>query len=78
MPGLRRLNCERLCLVESMTQSERRILQYLDLGLSNDQIATRLFVTINTIKYHLKNVYSKLGANSRLSAVHAARESGLI
>lgn len=78
MLGLRRLNCERPCLVEIMTQSERRILQYLDLGLSNDQIATRLFVTVNTIKYHLKNVYSKLGANNRLSALHAARESGLI
>lgn len=73
-----RFRRERPCLLETMTDREMQILGYLDQGLSNRQMAGALFVSANTVKYHLKNIYSKLAANSRLSAVHIARQVGLI
>ena len=43
--------------------------------MSNDQIAAAMFVTRDTVKYHLKNIYAKLGVKSRLEAIRAVRES---
>ena len=41
-------------------------------------MASRIFVSKNTVKFHLKNIYSKLAVNSRLQAINAARSMGLI
>ena len=64
--------------LEPLTEREKRILVLLANGVSNDEIANRMFVTRNTIKFHLKNIYSKLAVNSRLHAINAARSMGLI
>lgn len=64
--------------VEALTGSERNILAYLARGASNKEMATRLFVSENTVKFHLKNIYSKLDAGSRLQAINAARRMGLV
>ena len=62
---------------DSLTAKERRVLQLLCLGLTNRELADRLFVSENTIKTHLKNVYGKLGIRNRAEAVMRAQELGL-
>ena len=64
--------------LESLTQRETEILVFLANGVSNKEIAKRLFVSENTVKFHLKNVYSKLVVGSRLQAINAARRMGLV
>jgi len=64
--------------LEPLTERERRILVFLANGLSNKEMARRVFVSENTIKFHLKNIYSKLAVNSRLQAINAARQMGII
>lgn len=64
--------------LEPLTERERRILVFLANGLSNKEMAQRVYVSENTIKFHLKNIYSKLAVNSRLQAINAARQMGLI
>lgn len=64
--------------VEALTDRERQILVFLTNGVSNREMATRIFVSENTVKYHLKNIFAKLGVGSRLQAINAARQLGLI
>ena len=47
-------------------------------GLSNQEIAERLVVTLHTVKKHSSNIYDKLGVNSRTQAVARGRELGLL
>ncbi|MFP5307531.1 MAG: LuxR C-terminal-related transcriptional regulator [Gammaproteobacteria bacterium] len=64
--------------LEPLTDREKEILVYLANGVSNKEMARRVFVSENTIKFHLKNIYSKLGVGSRLQAINAARQMGLL
>ncbi len=57
---------------------ELAIVRMLDLGRSNQQIAGSLAVTVNTVKWHLKNIYAKLGAANRAEAVSRARRGGML
>ncbi|SHG70616.1 LuxR family transcriptional regulator, maltose regulon positive regulatory protein [Hydrocarboniphaga daqingensis] len=67
-----------MTLAEPLTDGERNILSFLARGVSNKVIAAELFVSENTVKFHLKNIYGKLGASSRLQAINAARRMGLV
>ncbi|HKY90249.1 MAG TPA: LuxR C-terminal-related transcriptional regulator [Nevskiaceae bacterium] len=60
--------------VEPFTEREKRILSMMANYLSNEQIAAAMFVTRDTVKYHLKNIYGKLGVRSRLDAIRSVRE----
>ena len=64
--------------LDALTERERQILVFLANGVSNREMAGRIFVSENTVKFHLKNIYSKLAVSSRLQAVAAARQMGLI
>lgn len=64
--------------VEPLTDREKEILVFLANGVSNKEMASRLFVSENTVKFHLKNIYSKLAVTSRLQAITAGRRLGLI
>ena len=64
--------------LDALTDREKEILTFLANGVSNREMAGRIFVSENTVKFHLKNIYSKLAVTSRLQAVTAAREIGLI
>jgi LuxR family maltose regulon positive regulatory protein len=52
---------------------EQRVLRLLATGWSNQQIADELIISINTVKYHIKNLYQKLGVSNRLQAREAGR-----
>jgi DNA-binding CsgD family transcriptional regulator len=61
-----------------MTPRELEILEALAAGLSNKEIADRLFVSENTVKTHAARVFAKLSAQRRTQAVQLAREAGII
>ena len=65
-------------LREPLSQSELRVLRYLPTNLPAPGIAAELFVSLNTIRTHMRNVYAKLGVHSRADAVKRARELGLL
>jgi LuxR family transcriptional regulator, maltose regulon positive regulatory protein len=65
-------------LQEPLSESELRVLRYLPTNLRGSEIAAELFVSPNTIRSHLRNLYAKLGVHSRTDAVNRARELGLL
>ncbi len=65
-------------LAEPLTERELEVLRLLADGLSNAEIAQRLFLSPNTLKAHTQNVYSKLDVHSRVQAVNKARELDLL
>jgi LuxR family maltose regulon positive regulatory protein len=60
-------------LVESLTERERDVLRFLASRLTVREIADELYLSVNTLKFHLKAIYRKLGVNSRAEAAEAAR-----
>jgi predicted ATPase/DNA-binding CsgD family transcriptional regulator len=57
---------------------ELEVLELASEGLSNREIAERLVVTVGTVKKHMNNIFSKLGADTRIQAIVRGREEGLI
>lgn len=55
---------------DTLTLRERELMELVAQGLSNRQIGTRLGITEGTVKRHLRNIFDKLGATSRLDAVN--------
>jgi LuxR family maltose regulon positive regulatory protein len=64
-------------LVDPLTARELEVLRLIAEGLSNDAIAQKLFLSIGTVKVHLKHIYGKLDVNSRTQAVARLRELNL-
>lgn len=65
-------------LVEPLTERELALLDLLPTRLSNRELATRLYVSVNTVKTHLRNIYRKLDVADRDAAIVAATELGLL
>lgn len=65
-------------LIEALSARELEVLRLAAAGLSNREIADRLIVTVGTVKTHLHNVYTKLGATSRTQAIARARSLHLV
>jgi LuxR family transcriptional regulator, maltose regulon positive regulatory protein len=65
-------------LREALSETELRVLRYLPTNLRGPEIASELFVSLNTIRAHLRSIYAKLGVHSRADAVNRARELGLL
>ena len=63
---------------EGLSDREIAILRALASGLSNQAIGRRLWVSEQTIKFHLRNIYRKLGLSNRTEAAHYAHEAGLV
>ena len=70
-------NEEKLAAI-GMTRRELEILELIAKGLSNREIAERVFVSENTVKTHSSRVFEKLGAKRRTHAVQLGKEFGLI
>jgi DNA-binding NarL/FixJ family response regulator len=64
-------------LLRTLTRRELEILRLVSGGRTNRQVAKMLFVTDQTVKFHLANVYRKLGVHSRYEAARWARRHGL-
>jgi LuxR family transcriptional regulator, maltose regulon positive regulatory protein len=63
---------------DKLSPSELRILRYLPTNLTRPEMARELYVSVNTVNTHIRNIYSKLGARDRSSAVQRARELRLV
>ena len=59
--------------IEPLSAQEERVLRLLAAGRSNPEIAGELFVSVNTVKGHVKSIYGKLNVRNRLEAAGAAR-----
>jgi len=65
-------------LREPLSSSEIRVLRYLPTKLSVPEIADQLYLSVNTVKTHMRHLYDKLGAHRRHEAVEQARALGLL
>jgi len=65
-------------LVDPLTDRELDILNLMAAGLSHHEIASELYLSVNTVKWHASHVYSKLGVNRRTQAVARAQKLGII
>ncbi len=65
-------------LREPLSQSEIRVLHYLPTKLSAPEIADQLYLSVNTVKTHMRHVYDKLGVHRRHEAMEKARALGLL
>jgi LuxR family maltose regulon positive regulatory protein len=65
-------------LAEPLSERELAVLRFLPTNLSAAEIGGELFVSVHTVKTHMRNLYAKLGAHTRAEAVELARSHGLI
>jgi LuxR family maltose regulon positive regulatory protein len=68
----------RRALLDPLSDREEAVLRYLPTVMSKAEIASELFVSINTVKTHTKNIYRKLGVGTRTEAVRRARHLSLV
>jgi LuxR family maltose regulon positive regulatory protein len=69
---------QRLELREELSESELRVLRFLPSNLSAPEIGRELYLSLSTIKTHMRHIYAKLGVHRRTEAVDRARELGLL
>jgi LuxR family maltose regulon positive regulatory protein len=65
-------------IVEPLSERELEVLQLIAIGLTNREIADRLYLSLNTVKVHARNIYGKLNVHSRTQAIMRAQELGLL
>ena len=64
--------------IEPLSEREIEVLQLVAEGLTNPEIATRLILSLYTVKTHTRNIYGKLGVNNRTQAVTKAKTLGIL
>jgi LuxR family maltose regulon positive regulatory protein len=65
-------------ITDEISEAEARVLRYLPTNLTASEIAATLFVSVNTVKTHMRHIYAKLDAHRRREAVDRARTLGLL
>jgi LuxR family maltose regulon positive regulatory protein len=65
-------------LIDPLSPRELDVLRLLGTHLDGPDIARHLFVSLNTVRTHTKNIYAKLGVNNRRAAVHRGEELHLM
>jgi LuxR family maltose regulon positive regulatory protein len=65
-------------LIEPLSERELEVLELIAEGLTNQEIASRLFLSLHTIKVHARNSYGKLGVHNRTQAITRARALGIL
>jgi LuxR family transcriptional regulator, maltose regulon positive regulatory protein len=65
-------------LLEPLSDSELRVLRYLPTNLTAPEIASELYISPNTVKTHMRNLYAKLGTHRRAETVTRGRDLGLL
>jgi NarL family two-component system response regulator LiaR len=61
-----------------LTERERDVLKGMVDGLNNNEIAEKLFISLGTVKFHISNIFQKLGVDSRVEAVKISIEQKLV
>jgi LuxR family transcriptional regulator, maltose regulon positive regulatory protein len=64
--------------LEDLSNAELRVLRYLPSNLPAPEIARELYLSVSTVRTHMRHIYAKLGAHRRTEAVERARELGLL
>jgi DNA-binding NarL/FixJ family response regulator len=59
-----------------LSPRQREVLHLLSLGMDNDQIATRLYISRNTVKFHVRTIYRRLGVHNRVEAARVLAGNG--
>ncbi len=72
------LDAGSLVLLDPLSDREEAVLRYLPTVMSKAEIAAELFVSVNTVKTHTKNIYRKLGVATRNDAVRRAKQLNLV
>ena len=67
-----------IVVVESLTEREREVLRHVSDMLNTAEVASEMYISVNTVKTHLKSIYRKLAASHRREAVRRAQQLGLI
>jgi LuxR family maltose regulon positive regulatory protein len=67
-----------VALVEPLSERELQVLRLLDSPLTSEEIGRELYVSANTVRTHIRNIYGKLDVHGRLEAIRKARELKLI
>lgn len=65
-------------MVEQLTDRELAVLRHLPSSMSQREIASEMYVSLNTVKTHCRAIYRKLAATDRKAAVQAARDHNLL
>ena len=76
VPAARR--ADQAQLIDPLSEREVEVLRYLASRLDSSEIAAALYISVNTVRSHVKAVYRKLGVNARPDAVERGRELGLL
>ena len=76
--SLPELRSRRSPLLDSLTESELKILSLVGKGMSNEEIATELFVADTTVRTHIRHILDKLDLRDRVQAVVLAYDTGLV
>jgi NarL family two-component system response regulator LiaR len=63
---------------DDLTEREREVLKWMVDGLNNAEIAERLVVSLSTVKYHISNIFMKLGVDNRVAAVTMAMQKKMV
>ncbi len=78
LTSIRRLSPEQPAHPGALSERELEVLRLIADGLSNAEIAQRLFLSVGTVKVHTRHIYDKLGANSRTQATACAQKLGIL
>jgi LuxR family maltose regulon positive regulatory protein len=65
-------------LIEPLSEREFEVLQLIAEGLTNQEVATRLYLSLHTVKVHARNIYAKLGVKNRTQAVAKGKALGIL
>ena len=65
-------------LIEPLSERELEVLRFLTTHLSSTEIAEELFISVNTVRSHIKSIYGKLNVHSRKDAIQRTQELELL